>query len=321
MKKIIFSIFLTFLVNPLSFASDVVRNGGGISEQNILFAFSNLDDFISVCLESNSCIKEGRDRDLLTKIVKSLDEEVSLNSQLIQFKSEKKNPGFFIIDGVERVAITGDNIGDTIYFNTDLLYKAETNSINKSISTAAAIQILIHELGHHHKVDDHHYLDQLGLYVRQFYDGKLVTVFHNPFIYKLSATSIHHNSYERSGSLFIQTGDRYVDLTPLFNKVSCPLPNLRNNINPLLNKTVQFFNTNWEHKNGRLLSDKKSLKGVVVVMCDYKLLGDVRIFHEFEIKFDLIFNSYLRHALLRGEPKLIKTEKLYKIHGDGIVKF
>jgi hypothetical protein len=144
----------------------VVNNGGGISENNILYAWLNLPVFVSTCLESVDCGLSPPERNLLSKISKVLSSEQS--GLGIQFRSATSSPGLFELDeqGQPRSAVTGDNIGDPIYFNLDRLYPIIEGS-RRAFEVMDAVALLVHELGHHHGVKDHAWLDRIGSLVKK----------------------------------------------------------------------------------------------------------------------------------------------------------
>jgi hypothetical protein len=107
------------------------------------------------------CHLNSEETALLTSIAESLTEEFKNSSQLV-FRSSKADPQFFKIDGLIRIAKTGDHVGDPIYINRDLLYTTVAQGEVKALDIPLAVSTLIHELGHHHLVKDHAKLDLLG---------------------------------------------------------------------------------------------------------------------------------------------------------------
>lgn len=149
-----------------SISGDRVGNGGGRGEQNFSFALLNLGKTIEFCLASNDCLSTQQEYEVLNKIYYSLNEELNNPQQLI-FLSGHKHPEIFMINGSIRTAVTGDKVGDTIYINTDLIYtKSYRSNIIMPITIPSAMGILIHELGHHHGVKDHAFLDLIGAKVK-----------------------------------------------------------------------------------------------------------------------------------------------------------
>lgn len=80
----------------------------------------------------------------------------------VQFVSAKSRPGFFIIDGQQKIAKTGNHVGDPIFINEALLYPQSQTGPIQIIDVPLSAVILIHELGHHHDVKDDSKLDQIG---------------------------------------------------------------------------------------------------------------------------------------------------------------
>ena len=145
-------------------SGDEVNNGGGIGEKNIALAYINMKSYLEVCLNSPLCQLSDLEETTLTKIRNSIEEEYDSQKQL-QFVSERKNPGFFIIDDEIKVAKTGNDVGGIIYINSDLLAIEGSRGEMIPIGLARAVSILVHEFGHHHNIHDHGTLDLMGIKV------------------------------------------------------------------------------------------------------------------------------------------------------------
>lgn len=315
--KLIFKVFIVFIFINNSFASDVVRNGEGPAERNITFVYERLEKYIDTCLSSAYCLKDSdRDqkklRSILILIRKALPEEKRVNLEQIKFKSEKLEPGFFIIDGHEKIALTGDNIGDNIFINLDLIYFQENNSLNRHISLFDAIQLLIHELGHHQGVSDHILLDTLGARVSKYLEANINETFHTPFILNYSVISLHANSFEQSGELVLNTGLEFVPLNHLFANLKCA-KSLMSQANPLISVNPQFFNIKWDFDKGAVSEGVKSINGTIALMCGYKFQGNYTQYYDFEIRIDVTTLKTLRSIKLRKSAVLKRINPLYKI--------
>lgn len=163
-------IFLLIVLNsPMVFAGggDTFGNGGGLSENNLLFAWVKLKSAVQSVVYSRASGLTIPEAELLTKIFKSHDEE--MRGAGIQFLSSQQNPGVFDADesGIPRTGVTGSEVGSAIYFNLERLYPVR-DGVEQPIDYVTALGFLVHELGHHHGVKDHAFLDQLGGKVRDF---------------------------------------------------------------------------------------------------------------------------------------------------------
>lgn len=167
MNPILKATVIFFILARTSFAGDIVGNGGGLAEQNISFALLNLPKIYSLCLSSNFCLSQKSDRDVLSKIVAHLPTELK-NPQPLIFLSGKEHPEIFKINNQVKLAVTGNHVGDPIYLNTDLIYQEDQYGQIAPMSIPAAMGILTHELGHHHEIKNHDYLDLLGSRVHTF---------------------------------------------------------------------------------------------------------------------------------------------------------
>jgi hypothetical protein len=155
-------------------SGSIAGNGGGLAEKNMLFAYLNLDRFIDLCLQGATCQMTDGETKILSQIKASLPQE-RLNPDMISFVPANRPPDFFRVDGLLRVAKTGDHVGDAIFINSALLYNSN-NGDAKSTSDEGvrvmdiplAASVLIHEFGHHHGVNDHYQLDLLGTKLQNF---------------------------------------------------------------------------------------------------------------------------------------------------------
>lgn len=165
-----FQIFLAchLLFLPLqTWAGDKVGNGGGIAEQNINYAYLKLQTILSLCLSSASCLNSKDQQMLVQKIITSLPKEYG-NTTPFKFISGKTRPDIFLINGSYRTAVTGNNVGDLININTDLIYFDNEKYEREPLSIASAMGLLTHEFGHHHQELNHDYLDLIGAQVKAF---------------------------------------------------------------------------------------------------------------------------------------------------------
>ena len=149
----------TFATVKMGGSGSDAGNGGGLAEKNLIFGQSELAKFIELCLSTNLCHTDAKENELLTQIAKTMSDELKVP---LQFKSERTDKNSFHIDGVVRVARTGDRVGSPVLINTDLLYSKTKEGIPVAVDVPQALSILIHEYGHHHKVKDHARLDRLG---------------------------------------------------------------------------------------------------------------------------------------------------------------
>jgi hypothetical protein len=152
-------LFLFSLSTAVAGGGSDAGNGGGIAEKNMLFAYAELPHFIKLCLSTELCRTDTSENKLLAAILDSIDRERKVP---LQFQSAQKQQNLFLIDGLIRVAKTGDDIGDPIYINQDLLYLRSKSGDSVAVDVPLATSILMHELGHHHGIKDHDALDRLG---------------------------------------------------------------------------------------------------------------------------------------------------------------
>ena len=231
MKTLAFSILLlqSFAAIAGGTGSDA-GNGGGLAEKNVLFAFSHLQSFIGLCLNTSLCRTDLGENKMLGEISDSLLTEAKTP---LDFRSDQKSLDFFRIDGLIRVAKTGDHVGDPIYINQDLLYSklpSGESVISVAIDVPLAVSILIHELGHHHGSHDHNALDRLGSKLQtallnheersEFWNEKAALV-----VYQLNA--VRHDSDKSKiaslDQLVLENNSELYNLSDrLINQLKCP---------------------------------------------------------------------------------------------------
>jgi len=172
MKLAIILFNLLFSIFVLAGGS-LVGNGSGVSEQNIIFAYSALIDSIDQCISGPNCGLTDLELTQLQKI-RAVRLANASRSNVIQFVSESQSPEFFELSVIEqhRIAKTGLTSDSPIYFNSDVLYLSDgVAEIDFPLATA----ILIHEVGHQAGNPDHAFLDGIGAKIRYALTSKQVT--------------------------------------------------------------------------------------------------------------------------------------------------
>lgn len=284
---------------------DEVRNGGGLAENYLTYAFENIDKSIDLCLAQVTCVQTSEERNILIQIKNSLPQEIAGN--IVQFSTEQKKPGYFMVDGYVRLAVTGDNVGDTIYYNLDLLYRG--NEVN--MSYGQAVQSLIHELAHHHKIKNHNQLELLGARVRSAIEGSVNDVSYLPYLKNQGffAIGTENKSFEKNGSLFLIFQEKIIDLTPNFQGLLSKCDSDATSAEPLKSSAVQFFNLHWNLGSLTNPNQEKTLSGNVVVYCQHLYLKQYRKFYEFKIGVKVSFtNAYeYKKSRIIGSPVYMFT--------------
>ncbi len=215
-----------FAVQPAEarkFGGDEVNNGAGLAERIVLYAYDRLPLFMSICLKSSVCKVSPEERLLLTKISDSFRAEREANDKQIQFDSETTNPGFFIIDGVVKLAKTGREIGSPIYVNIDLLYTLSANQRREALPISDVVAMLIHELGHHQGNHSHQDLDYLGVKVASTAQNHMQTTPLLPFTNSVAVVVINEIQETGFPEVLLYAHDEVVDITAQFKRaIKCP---------------------------------------------------------------------------------------------------
>lgn len=218
-KMILFAMLLTYSASVLARGGDLVNNGGGLAEKNILFAYEKLEKFIHICLQSEVCKITASQKQILQKIYDGLPREKK-HSQL-EFASEKNLPGYFMIDGRIRVAATGSTVGSVIRINSDMLYTKNDAGYYEPLSMAEGVAILIHELGHHYGKYTHEELDLLGVRVSMVVQQKIISTPMIPWTSEISA-QVFNPDMSSYPDVLLSVGDDVIDISQQYAAaVSC----------------------------------------------------------------------------------------------------
>lgn len=199
---------------------DVMGNGGGLAEQNIIYAYRNITKFIDICLDSNDCRLDNNERQILQKIKSNMYREY-LNDQIV-FKSESAEPGTFLINGEPKIAKTWLYVEAPIMINKDLLYQTNTAGKVVPLALSQAVALLIHELGHHHNITDHTMLDLLGVKVSMAVGRDLEKARVLPGYQNLQATVITKMGTNTKPMVLLYVGDQIFDISKAVeNELHC----------------------------------------------------------------------------------------------------
>ncbi len=221
MKAFFAAAFVFSSINAFAIqGGDWVDNGGGIAEKNVLYAYERLEKYVEVCLTSGACKLDSRQREIIAKIAKGLPQE--LRGRMLYFGSEQKTPGFFMIDGLVRVAKTGSNPGSPIYINSDLLYSKSPTGEYTAVTIPEAVAILIHELGHHYGNYTHEELDLLGVRISLLMQSKMSVTPLLPWSDDFSAMIFTKDVYTAYPDVILNVGDDLIDISQaVANEAMC----------------------------------------------------------------------------------------------------
>jgi len=245
---------------------DLVGNGGGIAEKNILFSYLNLKAYMEICLHSPTCKLNYWEKNLLQKILDNLPREQTGKEQ-IKFVSEKERSGFFMLDGDLKIAKTGDKIGSPIYINSDLLYTKNSEGDFKAFSMSDAVALLVHELGHHHEVKNHFKLDLLGIKVSMSLENHSDKASLFPHKHDFMVVSINKRNAYEFPQLLIYFDDTFMDISKEFKEsLKCPGPFFAiTNDKP---HGANFHNMFWKKLSRRMNIYEFKVSGNVSTYCE-----------------------------------------------------
>jgi hypothetical protein len=273
MKSFLLIFLLMSSFSSSTWAGEEVGNGGGIAENNVLFAYRNMGKYIQYCLSLKSCQADEEERDILASILESLPEEYQ-NKNQVRLLSGRKYPHIFR-DNFEndRFAVTGSKVGSVIYVNKDRLYQNSGGRITHT-SLLQAISMLIHEFGHHHGVQNHVWLNALGARVARVMDANIIQVPLGPKAKNIIARVVQTNDPGENFSfdnVMLSDGDKYFDLASIFSQTtSCPV--VDSEILELIGLSI------WQPHWARYRSPAPYLKGDIIFYCQSPSTEKVYIF-------------------------------------------
>ena len=270
------SILLAFLfISSFAHAGgDYIGNGGGLAEKNILFAFNNVERYARLCLDVSSCRLTNAERDLLFDILSAMKQEYKADP--VQFASEKKQPGFFLLNGEMKVAKTGSKIGTPIYINRDMIYSRNSFGTVQPMSITDALAILVHEIGHHVSAASHEALDLLGVKVSMFLQNQIQSTPLLPWSDQISATIVQPRGSKSFPQILLNVGDEVLDMSQAFHDtVFCPKMTIPILILPFPdlqfgNETPEgtiFHNVHWERSEREGLAGSFTILGNLTHFC------------------------------------------------------
>src|SRR5690348_13869090 len=114
-----------------------VGNGGGSSEQTLVYAYQNFDSLVEPCLRTDICHLGRDEKQLLLEIDQTLTKETPL--EFLNIKTLKT-----------LVFKTEENVGAPIQINAALLWKADSSGIDVSYSIEDSLELLTRALALHH---------------------------------------------------------------------------------------------------------------------------------------------------------------------------
>jgi hypothetical protein len=196
--------------------SGLVGNGAGLVEQNVFFAYQSLGKAMEDCLFLQALCGVSPREQALLKAIQSLQQRFPANEERLQFLSGKENPGFFDTAPGQshRIAKTGLLAGDTIYFNSDLLY---TSTGQPALDLPAIYALLTHELGHQTGNPDHGELDRLGAKLRGFFQSRIQQMRYDSEVFSVSFQIINFAARSSKAEFLLNDEDQAHSLMNMLN--------------------------------------------------------------------------------------------------------
>jgi hypothetical protein len=207
------SFFALAFISGVVSAGVLVGNGAGLVEQNAIYAYHQVHPALQTCLDLPSiCELDEEQRELVTRI-QGVVHRFPASASLLQFVSESERPGFFSTGPKEhhRVAKTGNTPGDVIYFNLDMLYRADGEP---ALDLPGLIGLLVHELGHQAGESDHQKLDLVGSRVRRTLSMDMLRLDYRVFGQPMQITVLNHSSLFSRSEVYLRAGPEVLRITP-----------------------------------------------------------------------------------------------------------
>jgi hypothetical protein len=140
---------------PASASGHSVGNGGGVSEQNLTYAWPRFEQFLLPCIQSELCGLDPSEKEAAKTILDSLDLERAASP--LVFLSGSKNPGLFEDPGTQlprplnEMMVTRPRLREPIYVNLDTLYTPDPAGAPRALSIAQAVGALAESWASHHE--------------------------------------------------------------------------------------------------------------------------------------------------------------------------
>lgn len=284
MKKLVL-LYLVFSVgHTFARRGDEFNNGGSMAQINILTAYHNLGEYFDVCLRSVGCQLKNREREMLKQIKSGLSDEYA-NEKQVQFKSGKTNPGFFVLNGEVKIAITGSTTGSTIFINTDLINIKMSKDTSIPMSIPRATALFIHEMGHHHSIKDMSALDLLGAKVAALIDRHTQVIPLFPNSHDVAMTVVNQDVANAHPTVILNFNGNIIDLSDkIKKKVHCP--KIFGSKKPY---GYKLHNVHWAQASRFLGRTKFKIKGTLVLYCrengfPHNFIDDYKVVVSFRAK-------------------------------------
>ena len=284
--KAILIAFTLLSFSSVSFAragGDLINNGGGLGEKNVLYAYERLENYIQLCLNSNRCKLDSAQKAILIKIVSGLSQDKNFK-QLI-FASESKQPGFFLIDGNVRIAKTGSFVGSPIYINSDLLSAKNKNGEIEVMTIPEAVAVLVHEFGHHYGNYSHEELDFIGVRVSLLLQTKVISTPMIPWQTDISLNVLNQDEPGIFPEILLYVGGDIIDISAEYKSaVRCnglklfipiiPIPDI--SLTSRQTKGSILHNLHWDKINEDTGGINIQIIGNVSNRCDSQNNDEIR---------------------------------------------
>lgn len=264
--------FLCLVLSGHTYSGDGVGNGAGLAETNIISAYYGMKDYLPHTLSLDVSMTRLNKVELKTleKINNSLDDEYQTERPIVFLSNRAFEARFNGQFRHLRVAATYNRIGSRIYFNSDLIYGRNGKS---PLSLSEAINIIVHELGHHHGIIDEELLYSLGAKVSMAVKKnirKRPLMNHKNIIFQY--VNLGEEGFPQ---MQLIDGEQSFDLVEdLESKVNC-----MNNIAP---KSINIAQSAWMRRN---FSQDFYIQNWVGAKCGDELLSlEYIVFPRFEFK-------------------------------------
>lgn len=133
---------IAMLLSTFSIADHTVDNGGGIAEQNTLYALKNVDHVIQFCIASpNSCFSGQTHRQALEKVLSHLPSLVN-QSEYLSFKTEVEDPRL-VQDGQRQWFVTHPTPGSPVIVNRDMIYRSSGTGFSIPYTLGEAFSLVM----------------------------------------------------------------------------------------------------------------------------------------------------------------------------------
>ncbi|MCM2278686.1 MAG: hypothetical protein NDJ89_11485 [Oligoflexia bacterium] len=255
---------LSFLLSVFAWAGPgIVGNGGGVSEQNLVYAWQNLESFLSPCQASaESCGLSRTEGRVLGAIVTDHAHERLRGG--LRFAARGQTVELFQ---------TEPRVGAVITWNTDLLFD-ESHGSARPFDLVRGLGLLVEALATHHAFE----ADQarrLGAGISRFFREGYQEFWNSEEEYRTVRLIVLSPRSSGEQAVLLSDGESFTDLTPFFKEeLHCPAGGS--------GSAFRVSGLYWSAQEGSVRPGELQARGRIAYSCPTRFEGAFRLNMDFE---------------------------------------